>query len=80
MSTMNISLPGPMKAFVDEQIVERGYGTVSEYVRELIRKDRELQQVRSLLLEGARSGPGPVVDAAYIEELRARARRGDRAG
>ncbi|WP_339748077.1 type II toxin-antitoxin system ParD family antitoxin [uncultured Maricaulis sp.] len=77
---MNISLPGPMKVFVDEQIAERGYGTVSEYVRELIRKDRELQQVRALLLEGARSGPGPVVDTAYLEGLRARARRGDRTG
>lgn len=77
---MNISLPGPLKAFVDDQIAERGYGTVSEYVRELIRKDQDRQQVRALLLEGARSGPGPAVDAAYLEGLRTRARRGDRAG
>ncbi len=34
MSTMNISLPDTMKAFVDEQVAERGYGTSSEYVRE----------------------------------------------
>ena len=33
MSTMNISLPDGLKAFVDEQVSERGYGTVSEYVR-----------------------------------------------
>lgn len=77
---MNISLPGPLKAFVDDQIAERGYGTVSEYVRELIRKDQDHQQVRALLLDGARSGAGPVVDAAYFDGLRARARRGDHTG
>jgi putative addiction module CopG family antidote len=38
MSTMNISLPDSLKAFVDEQVSQRGYGTSSEYVRELIRR------------------------------------------
>lgn len=41
MSTMNISLPDTLKSFVDEQVSARGYGTSSEYVRELIRMDRE---------------------------------------
>lgn len=36
MSTMNISLPETLKSFVDEQVSKRGYGTSSEYVRELI--------------------------------------------
>lgn len=40
MSTMNISLPEALKAFVDRQVSERGYSTSSEYVRELIRKDQ----------------------------------------
>ena len=34
MSTMNISLPEALKAFVDEQVAQRGYGTSSEYVRQ----------------------------------------------
>ena len=38
MSTMNISLPDSLKSFVDDQVSQRGYGTSSEYVRELIRK------------------------------------------
>ena len=41
MTTMNISLPETLKSFVDGQVVERGYGTSSEYVRELIRKDQD---------------------------------------
>ena len=38
MGTMNISLPDTLKSFVDEQVRSRGYGTSSEYVRELIRQ------------------------------------------
>jgi antitoxin ParD1/3/4 len=44
MSTMIISLPESLKAFVDDQVNERGYGTSSEYVRELIGRDRERLQ------------------------------------
>lgn len=33
MATMNSSLPEALKAFVDEQVSQRGYGTSSEYVR-----------------------------------------------
>ncbi len=41
MSTMNIPLPERLKSFVDEQVCQRGYGTRSESVRELIRRDQE---------------------------------------
>ena len=58
MTTMNISLPQTLKAFVDEQVAAQGYGSSSEYVRELIRKDRDRRALRSLLLEGAASEPG----------------------
>lgn len=70
MSTMNISLPGALKDFVDEQVAERGYGSSSEYVRELIRRDREQCNLRRLLLEGAASPPGAEADAAYFDGLR----------
>jgi len=77
MGTMNISLPDSLKEFVDEQVAGRGYGTSSEYVRELIRQDRDRQHLRNLLLEGAASPPTAPVDDAYFEELRARARGGN---
>ena len=74
MSTMNISLPESMKSFVDEQVNQRGYGTSSEYVRELIRKDQDRQQLRRLLLAGANSAPTAPVNGEYFDTLRARAR------
>nr|WP_233552707.1 type II toxin-antitoxin system ParD family antitoxin [Jiangella rhizosphaerae] len=69
---MNISLPELLKAFVEQQVAERGYGTSSEYVRELIRRDQDRQQLRALILEGATSTPAGVADAAYFEGLRSR--------
>ncbi|MCL1960899.1 MAG: type II toxin-antitoxin system ParD family antitoxin [Desulfovibrionaceae bacterium] len=76
MSTMNISLPDTLKTFVDEQISQRGYGTSSEYVRALIRKDRDGQQLRGLLLAGGACAPAAAVDAGYFDALRARVRKG----
>ena len=75
MSTMNISLPDSLKSFVDEQVSQRGYGTSSEYVRELIRKDQERVQLRGLLLAGAASNPAARADASYFEGLRDRVRK-----
>ncbi len=72
---MNISLPDSLKVFVDEQVAQRGYGTSSEYVRELIRKDQDRMRLRALLLEGAASAPGGPADEAYFDGLRNRARR-----
>ena len=72
MSTMNISLPDTLKSFVDQQVSTRGYGTSSEYVRELIRKDQDVQKLRGLLLEGAASSPRAPADETYFAGLRAR--------
>jgi len=74
MSTMNISLPDSLKAFVEEQVAERGYSTNSEYVREVIRKEQQRQSLRSLLLEGAASPASAPVDSAYFAALRDRVR------
>lgn len=75
MSTMNISLPDTLKSFVDEQVSQRGYGTSSEYVRELIRKDQDRLQLRGLLLAGAASAPAATADASYFDGLRDRVRK-----
>ncbi|WP_428334438.1 type II toxin-antitoxin system ParD family antitoxin [Novosphingobium sp.] len=72
MTTMNISLPEALKSFVDQQVVQHGYGTSSEYMRELIRKDQDRQHLRNLLLDGASSPATAPVDAAYFQELRDR--------
>jgi antitoxin ParD1/3/4 len=70
---MNISLPDELRDFVEEQ-VKRGYGTSSEYVRELIRRDQDRLRLRSLLLAGAASPPAVPADQTYFKRLRKRLR------
>jgi antitoxin ParD1/3/4 len=76
MSTMNISLPAEMKEFIDEQVAQQGYSTSSEYVRELVRRERDRLRLRALILEGMSSPPSPgLADKAYFDRLRDRARK-----
>ena len=70
MSTMNISLPEELKAFVDEQVGSRGYTSSSEYMRELIRRERDREKLRGLLLEGLANPLAGEVDEAYFDGLR----------
>jgi antitoxin ParD1/3/4 len=41
MTSLNISLPEPLKQYVERQVASGDWGTPSEYVRELIRQDKE---------------------------------------
>ena len=74
MSTMNISLPEALKRFVEEKVSGGSYGAASEYDCELIRKEREREQIHALLLEGAGSPPTTPVDEDFFVALRRRAR------
>lgn len=75
MSTMNISLPETLKSFVDTQVSDGDYGSSSEYLRELIRKEKDRVRLRGLILEGAESElSGKAFDESYFEKLRKKAR------
>ncbi len=75
MATMNISLPDPMKNWVEEQAESGRYGNASDYVRDLIRRDRERQgkiaYMQKLVDEADLSG----ISDETMEDLRARALR-----
>jgi antitoxin ParD1/3/4 len=72
MGTMNISLPDALREFVDQQVSSGAYGTSSEYLRELIRHDRDRLHLRAMLLEGAESPLRGEGDATYFQGLRNR--------
>jgi antitoxin ParD1/3/4 len=75
MASLNISLPDPMRVWVEQKVARGGYGTVSELVRELIREaqKREAQErLETLLLEGLDSGPSIETTDEYWQSLRAR--------
>ncbi len=41
MAQMNISVPDGLKAWVDRQVAEGNYLSLSDYVRDLLRRDKE---------------------------------------
>ncbi|MFT4234411.1 MAG: type II toxin-antitoxin system ParD family antitoxin [Microbacterium sp.] len=77
MATMNISLPDALKQFVEAQVAERGYGTSSEFVRELLRMEQARSELRTQIVDGMNSGVGSEMDDAYFERLRKKARRAE---
>jgi antitoxin ParD1/3/4 len=53
MTSLNISLPDPLKTYVEERVSSGDFGTPSEFIRNLIREDKEKrrQRLESDLLE-----------------------------
>lgn len=75
MATMNVSLPDPMKVWVESQTDNGRYSNASDYVRDLIRKDQEKQAAIALLQaaidEGLASGEPEEFDVeAFNQRMR----------
>jgi antitoxin ParD1/3/4 len=73
MTSLNISLPQPLKDFVEERVKDGGYSTPSEYVRELLREDqkrRAEEKLEALLLESLNSGERIAISPEYWEKKR----------
>ena len=66
MTSLNISLPEVLKAYVEGQVASGDWGTPSEYIRELIRqdKDRRLANLEHELLAAAK---GPKIEVSITE-------------
>ncbi|WP_346894808.1 type II toxin-antitoxin system ParD family antitoxin [uncultured Roseibium sp.] len=62
MATMNVSLPDPMKEWVESRLETGQYSNASDYVRDLIRHDQErvskIAEMQRLVDEGLESGIG----------------------
>jgi len=78
MNTMNIAIPKQLKSFVQREVLRRGYSSVSEYVRDLIRGDQESQAITMLeaeYLKGLESGPATPMTQQDWQEIREEVRR-----
>ena len=75
MTSVNISLPDPMKSFVDSQVTEGMYGSVSDYIRTLIREDQKRkaqEELEKKLLAALDDGNVQEVTPEFFNQLRAR--------
>lgn len=75
MATMNVSLPNPMKNWVESQAQTGKYSNSSDYVRDLIRRDQnraeKIAHMQKLVTEGIESG----VTKRTPDEILAKARK-----
>jgi len=75
MTTLNISLPDSMRAYIEQKVAQGGYSTASEFVRQLVRDDQKRaaqERLEGLLIEGIESGPSHELTAADWDNLRQR--------
>jgi len=66
MATMNVSLPDPMKTWVEGRTKDGRYSNASDYVRDLIRRDQDrvarIATMQRLIDEGLQSGEAEPFD------------------
>lgn len=71
MGTMNISLPDPMKSWVEEQAKTGRYANTSDYVRDLIRRDRArreaIAEIQAAVDAGLSSGSATSLDRSTFK-------------
>jgi len=67
MATMNVSLPDPMKEWVEERLKSGQYGNASEYVRDLIREDQRNQELRRQLIRELEEGEEDLRQGRYTQ-------------
>jgi antitoxin ParD1/3/4 len=73
ITTMNVSLPRTQKEFVDQQVQQGSFSTVSDYIRDLIRREQRAlarDELERKLLEGLNSGPATEMTKEDWTELR----------
>ena len=68
LTSMNISLPEPLREFVDEQVAQGGFGSASEYVRQLIRHAKESAEAESKLLRALERGGRIELNGVYWQK------------
>lgn len=66
MATLNISMPDEMRAYIEARISTGEYQSVSDYLRDLIRHDRE--ETERLLVDGLESGTVRHLDMSVLKK------------
>jgi antitoxin ParD1/3/4 len=75
MATMNVSLPDPMRDWVQRRIDKGHYASVSDYVRDLIRRDQTQFDERDAIIAALTAGETSGVSKRTIPEIFEAARR-----
>ena len=69
MATMNVSIPDPMREWVETQIESGHYSNASDYIRDLIRRDQEYKDKHDALIKALKAGEKSGVSKRTIDEI-----------
>lgn len=69
MAKLTISIPDSMSAYVTARIEQGQYGNVSEFFRDLVRRDQERQRSTAKLRELVEEGEASGIDDRSVEEI-----------
>ena len=74
-TTVSIDLPEPLGGFVRERVTRGEFASEADYLRELVRRDREqhaARRIREWVDEGLASGPATPLTEAEVDGIRQR--------
>lgn len=69
MATMNVSLPDPMREWIQQRIDDGHYASVSDYVRDLVRRDQSEIDEREALIAALTTGETSGVSERLVPEI-----------
>jgi antitoxin ParD1/3/4 len=73
MATVSVSLPKKLKEFAEQQVADGKYSDVSDYMRDVVRKDQErraaVAEIQAALDEGEASGFVPFDPDEFLKHL-----------
>ena len=69
MASMNVSVPDPMRDWVEQRIGSGRYASVSDYVRDLIRRDQAQADAHQALVAALIAGENSGVSKRRIPEI-----------
>jgi antitoxin ParD1/3/4 len=75
MATMNVSLPAPMKDWVESQAQTGRYSNASDYVRDLIRRDQERSEKIAAMQKAVDDGLSSGISSRSMEDIRRAAKQ-----
>ena len=75
MAQMNISIPGKLKSWAEARVAEGDYSSTSDYMRDLVRRDRDVEERRRALLAAIEEGLASGETDATIEDIIADGRK-----
>lgn len=77
MATMNVSVPDPMRDWIQRRIDAGDYANVSDYVQELVQRDRDEANGREALVEALKQGETSGLSPRQLPEIFAAVRGGN---